>query len=43
MGDDLERRLCVAKVESALLYGDETWTLTVEQEKALDGIYKRIL
>ena len=30
-------------VESVLLYGAETWTLTAQQEKALDGVYTRML
>ena len=33
----------MATVESVLLYGAETWTLTVQQEKALDGVYTRML
>ena len=32
--DDIKRRLFVATVESVLLYGAETWTLTARQEKA---------
>ena len=43
MGEDLKRRLFVATVESVLLYGAETWTLTAQQEKALDGVYTRML
>ena len=43
LGDDLKRRLFVATVESVLLYGAEAWTLTVQQEKALDGMYTRML
>ena len=43
MGEDLKRRLFVATVESVLLYGAETWTLTEQQEKALDGVYTRML
>ena len=41
--DDLKRRLFVATVESVLVYGAESWTLTVKQEKALDGLYTRLL
>ena len=41
--DDFKRRLFVATIESVLLYGAETWTLTVQQEKALDGVYTRLL
>ena len=33
----------VATVESILLYGAETWTFTAQQEKALDGVYTRML
>ena len=40
MGVDLKRRLFVVTVESVLLCGAETWMLTVQQEKALDGAYK---
>ena len=32
-----------ATVESVLLYGAETWTLTKQQEKRLDGSYTRLL
>ena len=41
--DDLKRRLFIATVESVLLYGAEAWTLTAQQEKALDGVYTRML
>ena len=41
--NQLKRRLFVSTVESVLLYGSETWTLTVEDEKALDGVYTRML
>jgi len=43
LSDDLKRRLFVATVESVLLYGAETWTLTAQQDKALDGVYTRML
>ena len=43
MGEDLKRRLFVATVESVLLYWAETWTLTAQQERALDGVYTRML
>ncbi|XP_038062338.1 uncharacterized protein LOC119732803 [Patiria miniata] len=43
LNDDLKRRLFVAMVESVLLYGAESWTLTVKQEKSLDGVYTRML
>ncbi|XP_072170850.1 uncharacterized protein [Diadema setosum] len=35
LSDDIKRRLFVTTVESVLLYGAETWTLTARQEKAL--------
>ncbi|XP_035664112.1 uncharacterized protein LOC118407702 [Branchiostoma floridae] len=43
MADDLKRRLFVSTVECVLLYGSETWTLTVQDERALDGMYTRML
>ena len=43
LNDNLKRRLFVATVESVLLYGSETWTLTSKLEKALDGVYTRML
>ena len=43
MAPDIKRRLFVATVESVLLYGSEAWTLTVADEKALDGMYTRML
>ena len=39
----LKRRMFVATVESVLLYGSEAWALTVQQERALDGVYTRML
>ena len=43
----LDRKLKVqffrATVESVLLYGSETWTLTAQQERKLDGCYTRLL
>lgn len=36
-------RQFVASAESVLLYGAETWSLTVQQKKALDGVYTRML
>ena len=39
----LKRRLFVATVESVLTYGSELWTLTVQQQKSLDGTYTRML
>ena len=43
MTPDTKRRLFVSTVESVLLYGCEAWTLTVADEKALDGLYTRML
>ena len=43
MTPDTKRRLFVSTVESVLLYGSESWTLTVADEKALDGLYTRLL
>ena len=43
MNDNLKRRLFVTTVESVLLYGCEAWTLTVKDEKALDGVYTKML
>ena len=40
---DLKLRLFTATVESVLLYGSETWTLTKRLEKMLDGCYTRML
>ncbi|KAJ8375765.1 hypothetical protein SKAU_G00063450 [Synaphobranchus kaupii] len=39
----IKRKLFVSTVESVLLYGAETWTLTAAQEKSLDGCYTRML
>ena len=39
----LKIRLFVSTVESILLYGAETWTLTERLEKQLDGCYTRML
>ena len=36
-------QMSVATVESVLLYGAETWTLTANLERALDGVYTRML
>ena len=43
MTPDTKRRLFVSTVESVLLYGCEAWTLTVADEKALDGLHTRML
>ena len=39
----LKIRLFVATVESILLYGSETWTLTESLKKKIDGCYTRML
>ena len=39
----LKIRLFIATVESVLLYGCSTWTLTQAMEKSLDGTYTRML
>ena len=39
----LRERLFIATVESVLLYGSETWTLTKTMEKRLNGCYTRML
>ena len=36
-------RLFVSTVESVLLYGSETWTITKQMEKKIDGCYTRLL
>ena len=39
----LKERLFLSTVESVLLYGAETWTLTNTMEKQIDGCYTRML
>ena len=36
-------RLFIATVESVSLYNSNTWTLTKQMEKRLDGVYTRML
>ena len=43
MNNSLKIRLFVATIESILLYGCESWSLTKMQEKSLDGTYTRML
>ena len=43
MCKELKMRFFIATIESILLYGCETWTLTVKQEKSLNGTYTRML
>lgn len=40
---NIKVRLFIATVESVLLYGSETWTLTKSLEKQLNGCYTRML
>ena len=39
----MRREDFVSTVESVLLYGCENWTLAEADEKALDGLYTRLL
>ena len=39
----VKSRFFFATVESVLLYGSETWTLTMTMEKSLNGCYTRML
>ena len=43
MDQSLKKRFFVATVESILLYGCESWALTVTMEKSLDGTHTRML
>ena len=43
MSKSLKRRFFVATIESILLYGCETWTMTVSQEKSLNDTYTKML
>ena len=43
MNPDLKKRFFIATVESILLYGCESWTLTETMEKSLSGTYTRML
>ena len=43
MRTELKKKFFVATVESILLYGCETWTLTEADEKSLNGTYTRML
>ena len=40
---NLKIKLFLATVESVLLYGSETWTLTARLQKSIDGCYTRLL
>lgn len=43
MSRDVKLQLFRATTETILLYGSSTWTLTKQEEKALDGTYTRML
>ena len=43
MNPELKKRFFLATVESILLYGCESWSMTVEMERSLDGTYTRML
>ena len=43
MRRDLKINLFQATVESILLYGSETWTITASLKKKIDGCYTRML
>ena len=43
MHRELKLRFFIATIESILLYGCESWTLTVALEKSLDSTYTRML
>ena len=43
MSRELKVRTFLATVESVLLYGSETWTLTSALTKTIDGTYTRML
>ena len=43
MKPDLKKRFFLSTVESILLYGCESWSLTETQERSLDGTYTRML
>ena len=43
LDNNLKVRLFRAAVESILLYGAETWTLTLKQQQRLDGTYTNLL
>ena len=43
LSDGLKRNFFRAAVESVLVYGSVTWTLTHSMEKKIDGAYTRML
>ena len=43
MRRNLKERLFISTVESVLLYGSETWTITKQFEKRINGCYTRML
>ena len=43
MKQELKKRFFLATVESILLYGCESWSMTAAMERSLDGTYTRML
>lgn len=43
LSPQLKRRVFVTSVESVLLYGCEAWSLTVQMERKIYGVYTRML
>ena len=43
MNQELKKRFFLATVESILLYGCESWSMTAAMERSLDGTYTRML
>ena len=43
MKPDLKKRFFLSTVESILLYGCESWSMTETQERSLNGTYTRML
>ena len=43
MRTELKKKFFIATVESILLYGCESWSLTEADEKSLNGTYTRML
>ena len=43
MKKELKKRFFLATVESILLYGCESWSMTAAMERSLDGTYTRML
>ena len=43
LSTSLKRSLFISTIESVLLYGAETWTITIKDKKSLDRCYTRML